>query len=220
VWILIAGYFFFALLGIYIFWPDGLTFGTEQFLNLAEVPEHAALSMIWLQLFAMTACLIAIVRRRDLLRLSRSSWSWRRTVGQIVLWVMLARVVTFLAALRFHVPAVESIQIRWLLAFGREYGAWSLLALVVIVVPILEEIAFRGVLLDGIRRHHRFWVANITQGATFALLHEDARFMPALFLIGLVCGRMRFRSEGLVVPVCLHSANNLLAYLQLLPSLH
>jgi membrane protease YdiL (CAAX protease family)/tetratricopeptide (TPR) repeat protein len=96
------------------------------------------------------------------------------------------------------------------------YGVGGLLLIVAVAVPFVEELVFRGVLLEACRGQVTFMFATVLQAAVFALLHESWSHMPALFVFGLVAGWLAKRSEGLLAPIAMHAAFNLTAALTIL----
>lgn len=82
-----------------------------------------------------------------------------------------------------------------------------------VLTPLYEEFAFRGVILDFCARLFSFRWANVIQALLFALLHDELPLAPTLFLIGWVAGLLRKRSRGLLMPVLLHAGNNLVVVL-------
>ncbi len=96
--------------------------------------------------------------------------------------------------------------------FGLVAAFWAL----AIAAPVVEEIAFRGVLLGAFRQHLSPWWANAAQAALFAALHGDLRASIPLFVIGLILGSLARRSGGLFAPMVMHAVFNGLAGLALL----
>lgn len=92
---------------------------------------------------------------------------------------------------------------------------WLVIAL---LVPIVEEIVFRGMLYGALCRWMR---ASFAIGATallFAAVHFDVAFFIPLFTIGLLLGWARLRSGSLGLPIVTHCLNNTLAVIVTLSS--
>ena len=101
------------------------------------------------------------------------------------------------------------------MALLRLTGPVGMLAAVAGLVPVIEEFMFRGVLLQSLRKHVPFWAANLGQALLFALGHDNLPLLPFYLLMGVVCGVLARRSGGLLAPVVLHSANNMVATISL-----
>lgn len=97
----------------------------------------------------------------------------------------------------------------------RPYGiparwvAWIPIASVfVVVAPIVEELVFRGVLVDVLAARWgraRAWLVSAT---LFGLLHPPVVLHTILF--ALVLSAVRASTGSLALPIALHAANNLL----------
>jgi hypothetical protein len=81
----------------------------------------------------------------------------------------------------------------------------------VALAPVVEELAFRGVLLrDWTRRWGRAR-AVVTTSALFAVLHPAD--LLGSFVFGVVLATIRFRTRTLIVPVACHALYNVLGTL-------
>jgi membrane protease YdiL (CAAX protease family) len=100
-----------------------------------------------------------------------------------------------------------------ILAINAEYGVfWSFL-FVVILVPMYEEIIFRGIMLGSMEKYLTFGGANVVQALLFAMIHDDLSLLPFYFAFGLLAGHLRKRSKGLAASMAMHGVNNLLAFI-------
>ena len=82
------------------------------------------------------------------------------------------------------------------------------LTLLVILGPIVEEILFRGYLLQRwAKKWGTFW-AVMWSSAAFAVLHFE---IIGGFVFGVVCAMLYIEFRSLWVPIVVHSANNLVA---------
>ena len=95
------------------------------------------------------------------------------------------------------------------------YGLVVMLLSIALLVPIAEELVFRGVLLEASRGQVSFWFSAILQAAIFAVLHESWQDMPFLFLFALTAAWMVRRGEGLLAPIVMHATVNLTSALML-----
>jgi uncharacterized protein len=84
---------------------------------------------------------------------------------------------------------------------------------VVIIVPIYEEILFRGVFLSACQKHINFLVANLLQASVFALAHQNLKLFIFYFAFGYIAGYYRNRTQSLTMGLSLHVSNNLVAFL-------
>ncbi|MGZ3666463.1 MAG: CPBP family intramembrane glutamic endopeptidase [Ktedonobacterales bacterium] len=93
---------------------------------------------------------------------------------------------------------------------------FTLLAAIV-VAPICEEVFFRGYLFGGLLRGMNVWLATIVSALLFTLVHGDIGSAVPLLIIGLILPILRWRTGSLWPGVALHTVNNLIAALAVLP---
>ncbi len=93
--------------------------------------------------------------------------------------------------------------------------------LVVLVVPVLEEVLYRGILQRMLGTVLDRWPAIIVTSVIFAMMHVGAaswHALPALFVLSIGFGWVYERTQSLVAPIIMHllfnAANLGLALLQ------
>ena len=109
---------------------------------------------------------------------------------------------------RHHEPAPE-------LDDAAARGGWGLVAVLVLgglVIPIAEEILFRGVLYTALRRYGVL-VAALGSAAVFGLFHVFPPLMLVAFLVGVVSAVLFERSKSIWPSVTLHVTGNVLGFL-------
>ena len=77
-----------------------------------------------------------------------------------------------------------------------------------VVVPIAEEIYFRGLLYQWMRKFLKVWVAIPLSSLIFGLLHGDIAVAGATFIIGLILAWFYERSHSLYASIAIHIVNN------------
>ena len=97
-----------------------------------------------------------------------------------------------------------------------QYGLITALWIVGIAAPVVEEFVFRGILYRAFSAHIRPIWANVLQAALFSAMHLNLKAALMLFLFGLVLGTLTRRSGGLLGPMVMHAAFNLIAALILM----
>ena len=88
------------------------------------------------------------------------------------------------------------------------YGFLGMMLLLAVMTPIIEELVFRGAMLEAFRGHVSFALATVAQALAFVLMHEEWQSMPFLFVFALLAGLLAKRSEGLLAPIAMHAFNN------------
>ena len=83
--------------------------------------------------------------------------------------------------------------------------------------PIVEEIAFRGMLFGALTKSHFTpLVASLISAGVFALFHFEPKRFLVLFVIGAVLGEARRRSGSTLTSIVAHIVNNAPAVVSLL----
>jgi membrane protease YdiL (CAAX protease family) len=83
---------------------------------------------------------------------------------------------------------------------------------IVLLGPVLEELLFRGVILQGLLRTKRPWVAIGQSALLFAIIHfNPAQSLNALF-IGVLFGWLYYRTRSLWLCMASHCLFNSLAF--------
>ena len=86
---------------------------------------------------------------------------------------------------------------------------------VVLVVPVLEEIAFRVFFYGSMRRRFGVFGAALVSGAVFAFLHASPDQMLQLAVLGLVLALVYEKTQTIVAPVFLHMLINIEGVVQI-----
>jgi uncharacterized protein len=96
-------------------------------------------------------------------------------------------------------------------AFAARDGVLSFIA-IVFAAPILEELIFRGIILNGLLKKYSPLNSIILSSVLFGIVHLNPwQFIGAL-IIGIFSGWVYYRTEKLTLSIIIHSVNNLLAF--------
>jgi membrane protease YdiL (CAAX protease family) len=89
---------------------------------------------------------------------------------------------------------------------------WSLLRLGLIAgfVPVVEELIFRGLILQRMAEKWGWKPAVLCSSALFAFAHNSVAGLPGHFVFGLFMALLYLRTRSLWVPIFCHMLNNLL----------
>jgi hypothetical protein len=97
---------------------------------------------------------------------------------------------------------------------GQSSSAWVIAILRgCLLVPIFEEVFFRGLLLSWLNRHMRFVPALLVQAALFAAMHAYPVVFPYTFLFGIAAGYVRRATGSTFNTVLMHVINNVVLLL-------
>lgn len=140
-------------------------------------------------------------------------------IGMLVL--VAGGLLTKLVA-RGHLPDQDIHQVMQHASLAWQIGLGLSL---VTLVPLAEEILFRGILLPSLARYMPIGVAVGVDAVLFALVHLPdfgwrPEGLPALALVGGVCCWRRLKTGSLYSSIAVHAGNNLLAILITLATVH
>lgn len=97
------------------------------------------------------------------------------------------------------------------LEFGERKGLFSFIA-IVIAAPILEELIFRGIVLDGLLRKYSPVKSIIISSLLFGLVHLNPWQFMSAFILGLFSGWVYYKTGKLTLSVIVHLVNNFVAF--------
>ena len=165
-----------------------------------------------LALWIAWACRRAGVRLKRLVAPLPSGYGWGRVFFLLVCtmlfsygsWVVLASVIAVFA------PGFLEYLLELVAQEPDPSIAFSvaLAAVVVVVAPVLEEVLFRGMLLNRWALRVGLGKALILTSIAFGVLHANPL---GIGVLGLVAALLYVQSGSLIVPIVFHAANNLVA---------
>ncbi len=144
------------------------------------------------------------------------SWpSWRavaEVVPALLLYFTSSLVVTLLATQ--FIPGFDAEQVQDI-GFGQLHTPLELIAAfltLVVLVPIFEEVLFRGVLFKGLRHRVPFWLSAVVTSLIFATAHGQLNVAVDTFALSLLLCFLVERHDSIVPSIMLHALKNSLAF--------
>lgn len=124
---------------------------------------------------------------------------------------VIATVVPELVRRAVGLPPPPRQQVLDFVASG-ESGVWLVVATVIVVAPVVEEVVFRGLLFQVLRRRLGVSVGIVLSSLTFAVVHLELITRPlslaALLVLGAWLAAAFHRTGSLVVPITAHALFN------------
>ncbi|WP_299582528.1 CPBP family intramembrane glutamic endopeptidase [uncultured Sunxiuqinia sp.] len=122
----------------------------------------------------------------------------------------IALLVGFCGPISGLIPIPDSIQ-KSLLQLAGQTGVWTFV-LMVIAAPILEELIFRGIILDGLLKRYTPATSIMVSSLLFGIAH----FNPWQFITGLIIGAFSgwiyYKTKSLTLSIIIHAAVNLTGF--------
>jgi membrane protease YdiL (CAAX protease family) len=88
--------------------------------------------------------------------------------------------------------------------------------MVVIAAPILEEILFRGIILDGFLKNYKPTPSILVSAILFAVIHANVAQSIGALVIGAVFGWIYFKTQSIIPSIILHALVNGISYISVL----
>lgn len=81
---------------------------------------------------------------------------------------------------------------------------------IILIIPIFEEVLFRGLIYNELKKHLNIFVAIIIQGAIFALSHGNMLQGIYTFIMAIVLAIVYDKTQSILAPMLFHVMYNLL----------
>lgn len=177
-------------------------------LGMLEDPTFSELISVLLYLPVIAWIGLMVVRRGGVRLSAMLRWPKLGTYWFVVAGILVVQFVFSLAAI-----TLTELVAPWMDDSLEGVGQGNLLlALIGIVIlpPLVEEVTFRGVLLERFAVKWRVGVAVIVSAVFFGILHADP---VGAGMFGVVTGLLYLRTGSLWPGIIIHFANNLVAFL-------
>jgi len=171
-------------------------------------------AMLWGSVAGL-ACTLWVARPMGIRHLLGNASTLRSAGWVLLCWGALFAIGALLGLLYSNSGGAQTLQTQTVEALAQggvtEAGLAVTLLLMAVLVPIAEEVTFRGLLLGGLTRHIGFGWANFIQASLFMTIHNDWPRFPFYLAMGLFGGWLVKRTRALGPAIALHMLNNALA---------
>ncbi|MEJ7644985.1 MAG: type II CAAX endopeptidase family protein [Chryseolinea sp.] len=130
--------------------------------------------------------------------------------------IALTSITTIAIQIGLIYPIVSSLPMpefvkKIFLELSERQGLFSFLA-IVIAAPILEELVFRGIILDGFLKKYSPVKSILLSSIIFGVFHLNPwQFITAL-ITGIFSGWVYYKTKKITTSILIHFTNNLLAF--------
>lgn len=163
-------------------------------------------------LLAAGGTLLLIVRVKTRAYFEKPPFRHRQSPAYIY---ALALILTLLAIVVIDpltelIPMPESVRDMFERMFSKTVPAFFT---AVILAPVLEELIFRGIVLEGFLKNYSPFKAIIWANVLFGLAHLNPWQFIGAFLMGILISWIYYKTHNLILPIAMHLLNNLISYL-------
>jgi len=134
-----------------------------------------------------------------------------KRIVPFIIVVGAALLLGIVAPITSLIPMPESIKIEFIKA-ASQTGILTFIYMV-IAAPILEELIFRGIILDGLLKKHSPILSILISSVLFGIVHLSPWSFVTGLIMGVFMGWVYYKSKSLLATVIIHASANLSGYL-------
>lgn len=137
---------------------------------------------------------------------------WTRISVFLVMIIFFSQMISYAIVDLFEVSLQSAYQsyIQLLENSGLSNPNIVIIVAVVLFAPICEELVFRGITLElAGRGTNQFWLMNTIQAFFFGLSHMNLVQSTYAFVLGLMLGVIRKKTDSIIIPIIVHILFNL-----------
>lgn len=160
---------------------------------------------------------IRILTQSNPMAIRREHVSLREWLASFLLVIGVAGVITLLMTgiqeLAKYVPVIEEAINNYIELSENFIGSGSIPIVILttcFIVPIAEDLVFRGIIQGELRRVMPGWLAVLIQAVIFALVHGNPIQISYVILPAIVLGASYEWTKSIYVPIALHMIFNFL----------
>ncbi|WP_167605813.1 CPBP family intramembrane glutamic endopeptidase [Maribellus sediminis] len=175
------------------------------------IGKEASMLLYYLLAIGLPFFLVYTIRKR---KTSKHSFNIAIENKLIIPWVVVGTIALLfgiVSPLGNLIPMPESIK-KAFMDFGSQTGVFAFLMMVV-AAPILEELIFRGIILDGLLKNYSPQKSILISALLFGLVHLNPWQFVTGLIIGIFSGWVYYRTRSLSYSIIIHASANLSAYL-------
>ena len=136
-------------------------------------------------------------------------------------WKAIALVIVGIIAIQFAIisPIIGLIPMsEFIIQMAEQLSKLNPLVgfvMLVIAAPILEELIFRGVILDGLLQNYSPRKSIFISSLLFGIVHLNPWQFIAAFFIGIFSGWVYYKTRKLSLSIIIHMTNNFLGFVSM-----
>jgi membrane protease YdiL (CAAX protease family) len=179
-------------------------------LIIGQLDAGLAMLLFYVTATGLAFALVHAIRKR---RVGSSIYNFRIDSWKLVLPLVIASVALLfgvIGPLISLIPMPKEVGESFKATMGRPSPA--LFIALVVAAPILEELLFRGVMLDGLLKRYRPLTAILVSSTIFGLAHLNPWQFVTAFVMGCFAGWVYFRTQSVGPCILIHGTINFCAY--------
>lgn len=196
----------------YIFIMGKLGFTSEKAMEIVQDPAIMQVLQVCLSILMFTVPFIIMFRANGMRISNLVSLKKPRRGNRVAMYFIgvafcaFANIATSMASQFFQFFGIE-----YNVDFGESpkgfFGFLLCLFATVVTPALVEEFAFRGLVLGSLRKYGDGF-AVLVSSILFGLMHGNFEQIPFAFLVGLALGFIAVKTNSLLLAMAVHAANN------------
>ena len=192
-----------------------LVFSPISLIKMNRAPDLPQL-LCYLLTMGVPFLIFSYVRKS---KTGESPYRFEKAPGKIFLLIILGT-VTIQAGITLPlsnlIPMPEWV-VRLFLESMNVQGVFSFIT-IALAAPILEELIFRGIILDGFLKRYSSRKAIIMSSVLFGIVHLNPWQFVSAALLGMFIGWIYSKTHNLLLAILIHFVNNSIAAVMMLVS--
>ena len=174
------------------------------------IGDEAAAMVYYLSAFGLTFYIVHSIRER---RLGASNYNFRIGSWRLILPLVLGSIALLFGVvgpIQGLIPMPEAIKENLQAAVGAT--GWPTFVYFVLAAPLLEELIFRGIMLDGLLKRYKPLTSIVISSLLFGLVHLNPWQFVTGFVIGCFLGWVYYRTGSVGACILIHMSANFSGY--------
>jgi len=183
----------------------------KQWLN-SLISKEAAMLLGYLLAYGVPFLFVHSFKKNET---GRSSYNLNLKNKRIIPFLIIGSIVLLfgiISPIGSLIPMPENIKESFIQLVGQT-GFYTFI-LMVIAAPVLEELIFRGIILEGLLKKYSPLVSIIISSLLFGIAHFNPWQFVTGFLIGIFSGWVYFKTRSLMPSIIIHSVANFSGFLR------
>lgn len=189
-----------------------------QYLNISQLTK--LLILFILQELVILVSMFAVIYKYNINFKYVFKFKWvgiwktiKYVIGSYLLFILIMLSIQFISIItKIEIPGIGQ-QENILPLFGS--GILSTIVaffIIVLVGPIIEEIFFRGYILQGAVHTFGKYIGNVITAFIFGFIHLEFNVFIPLFILGLIINNIFLKTHSIYPPIIFHSCNNCITF--------
>jgi uncharacterized protein len=187
-----------------------LMFSPVSFLMVSIIGKEASTLLYYVLAVGIPYLLINNIRKQKTSVTTHNFVVADKRVLPYLLIITLGIIYGLIAPLISLIPIPEWFK-KILMTMSEGTGIFTFLMLVV-AAPVLEELIFRGIILDGLLKKYRPVTAIVVSSVLFGFVHLNPWQFVTGFILGIFMGWVYYNTQSLTLTIFIHFVANFNAF--------